>query len=145
MRLRPGEKVPVDGVVIEGRSNVDESMVVTGEPIPVEKAKDAEVTGETINGTGSSLMIAEKIGADTLLARIVRMVSQAQRTRAPIQRVAEVVSSYFVPAILRVRTRNFTARRPGMERPSHVAGTRALMQGERPKEPKPVGYRLGGR
>lgn len=101
LRVRPGEKVPVDGIVLEGRSNVDESMV-TGEPIPVEKIKDAKVTGGTINGTGSFLMKAEKIGADTLLARIVQMVSQAQRTRAPIQRLADVVSSYFVPAVLAV-------------------------------------------
>src|SRR5450432_1542494 len=99
VRVRPGEKVPIDGVVLEGRSSVDEAMV-TGEPIPVEKTADAKVTGGTINGTGSFLMKAEKIGADTLLARIVQMVSQAQRTRAPIQRLADVVSSYFVPAVL---------------------------------------------
>ncbi|HEY0796662.1 MAG TPA: copper-translocating P-type ATPase, partial [Acidisarcina sp.] len=99
VRVRPGEKVPIDGVVLEGRSSVDEAMV-TGEPIPVEKVADAKVTGGTINGTGSFLMEAEKIGADTLLARIVQMVSQAQRTRAPIQRLADVVSSYFVPAVL---------------------------------------------
>jgi P-type Cu+ transporter len=99
VRVRPGEKVPIDGVVLEGRSSVDEAMV-TGEPIPVEKVADAKVTGGTINGTGSFLMKAEKIGADTLLARIVQMVSQAQRTRAPIQRLADVVSSYFVPAVL---------------------------------------------
>jgi Cu+-exporting ATPase len=99
VRVRPGEKVPIDGVIMEGRSSVDESMV-TGEPIPVEKTTDAKVTGGTINGTGSFLMKAEKIGADTLLARIVQMVSQAQRTRAPIQRLADVVSSYFVPVVL---------------------------------------------
>jgi Cu+-exporting ATPase len=99
VRVRPGEKVPIDGVVIEGRSSVDESMV-TGESIPVEKTADAKVTGGTINGTGSFLMKAEKIGADTLLARIVQMVSQAQRTRAPIQRLADQVSSYFVPVVL---------------------------------------------
>ena len=99
VRVRPGEKVPIDGVVLDGRSSVDESMV-TGEPIPVEKIKDAKVTGGTINGTGSFQMKVEKIGADTLLARIVQMVSQAQRSRAPIQRLADVVSSYFVPAVL---------------------------------------------
>jgi Cu+-exporting ATPase len=99
VRVRPGEKVPIDGVVMEGRSSVDESMV-TGESIPVEKTAEAKVTGGTINGTGSFLMTAEKIGADTLLARIVQMVSQAQRTRAPIQRLADQVSSYFVPVVL---------------------------------------------
>ncbi len=99
VRVRPGEKIPIDGVILEGRSSVDESMV-TGEPIPVEKIMDAKVTGGTINGTGSFLMKAEKIGADTLLARIVQMVSEAQRTRAPIQRLADVVSSYFVPVVL---------------------------------------------
>ncbi|MEO6816348.1 MAG: heavy metal translocating P-type ATPase [Edaphobacter sp.] len=99
LRVRPGEKVPVDGSVLEGRSSVDESMV-TGEAIPVEKTTDDKVTGGTINGTGSFLMKAEKIGADTLLARIVQMVSQAQRTRAPIQRLADIVAAYFVPAVL---------------------------------------------
>ena len=99
LRVRPGEKVPVDGSVLEGRSSIDESMV-TGEPIPVEKTTGANVTGGTINGTGSFIMKAEKVGADTLLARIVHMVSQAQRTRAPIQRLADVVASYFVPAVL---------------------------------------------
>ncbi len=99
LRVRPGEKVPVDGSVIEGHSSVDESMV-TGEAIPVEKMTGVKVTGGTINGTGSFLMKSEKVGADTLLARIVQMVSQAQRTRAPIQRLADVVAAYFVPAVL---------------------------------------------
>jgi Cu+-exporting ATPase len=99
LRVRPGEKVPTDGVVTEGGSAVDESMV-SGEPIPVEKAVDARVTGGTINGTGSFVMKAERVGADTLLAQIVKMVSEAQRTRAPIQRLADVVASYFVPAVL---------------------------------------------
>ncbi|MCC6694448.1 MAG: heavy metal translocating P-type ATPase [Candidatus Hydrogenedentes bacterium] len=99
LRVRPGEKVPVDGVVLEGSSSVDESMV-TGEPIPVEKAKDAPVTGGTINGKGSFVMRAERVGSDTLLAHIVRMVAEAQRSRAPIQRVADVVSGYFVPAVV---------------------------------------------
>jgi Cu+-exporting ATPase len=99
LRVRPGEKVPVDGVVTEGGSAVDESMV-SGEAIPVEKAVDARVTGGTINGTGSFVMRAERVGADTLLAQIVKMVSEAQRTRAPIQRLADVVASYFVPAVL---------------------------------------------
>jgi Cu+-exporting ATPase len=99
LRVRPGEKVPVDGLVMEGRSSVDESMV-TGEPIPVEKAAGAKVVGGTMNGTGSFVVQAERIGADTLLAQIVKMVSEAQRTRAPIQRLADTVASYFVPAVL---------------------------------------------
>jgi Cu+-exporting ATPase len=99
LRVRPGEKVPTDGVVTEGHSSVDESMV-SGEPIPVEKATDAKVVGGTINGTGSFVMKTERVGADTLLAQIVKMVSEAQRTRAPIQRLADTVASYFVPAVL---------------------------------------------
>ncbi|WP_434557161.1 heavy metal translocating P-type ATPase [Tunturiibacter empetritectus] len=99
LRVRPGEKVPTDGVVTEGRSSVDESMV-SGEPIPVEKSTDAKVVGGTINGTGSFVMKTERVGADTLLAQIVKMVSEAQRTRAPIQRLADTVASYFVPAVL---------------------------------------------
>jgi P-type Cu+ transporter len=99
IRVRPGEKVPTDGIVIEGRSSVDESMV-SGEPIPVEKTVGAKVVGGTINGTGSFVMKAERVGADTLLAQIVKMVSEAQRTRAPIQRLADTVASYFVPAVL---------------------------------------------
>jgi Cu+-exporting ATPase len=99
LRVRPGEKVPVDGVVIDGRSAVDESMV-TGEPVPVEKEAGELVVGGTINGTGSLVMQAERVGKDTLLAQIVKMVSEAQRSRAPIQRLADKVSSYFVPAVL---------------------------------------------
>ncbi len=99
LRVRPGEKVPVDGVVVEGSSSVDESMV-SGEPMPVEKASGKKVIGGTINGTGSFVMTTEKVGAETLLAQIVKMVSEAQRTRAPIQRLADVVASYFVPAVL---------------------------------------------
>ena len=99
VRVRPGEKVPTDGMVVEGNSSVDESMV-SGEPIPVEKMVDAKVTGGTINGTGSFVMKTERVGADTLLAQIVKMVSEAQRSRAPIQRLADVVASYFVPAVL---------------------------------------------
>jgi P-type Cu+ transporter len=99
LRIRPGEKVPVDGSVIEGRSSVDESMV-TGESIPVEKTAGDKVVGGTINGTGSLVMQAERVGSATLLAQIVKMVSEAQRTRAPIQRLADRVASYFVPAVL---------------------------------------------
>jgi Cu+-exporting ATPase len=99
LRVRPGEKVPVDGTVLEGHSSVDESMI-SGEPIPVEKDKDAKVTAGTVNGTGGFVMRAERVGADTLLAQIVKMVSEAQRSRAPIQRLADQVSSYFVPAVI---------------------------------------------
>jgi Cu+-exporting ATPase len=99
LRIRPGEKVPVDGLVTEGRSSVDESMV-TGEPIPVEKTAGDKVVGGTINGTGSLVMKAERVGSATLLAQIVKMVSEAQRSRAPIQRLADRVASYFVPAVL---------------------------------------------
>ena len=99
LRVRPGEKVPVDGEVLEGKSSVDESMV-TGEPIPVEKAPGDAVIGATINGTGALLVRADKVGADTLLSRIVTMVADAQRSRAPIQKLADIVSSYFVPTVI---------------------------------------------
>ena len=99
LRVRPGEKIPVDGRVTEGRSSVDESMV-TGEPIPVEKNTGERVIGATVNGTGSLLMRAEKVGADTLLSQIVHMVSEAQRSRAPIQKLADIVAGYFVPAVV---------------------------------------------
>jgi P-type Cu+ transporter len=101
LRVRPGEKVPVDGVVVGGSSNVDESMV-TGEPIPVAKAEGDRLIGATLNGTGGLVMRAERVGADTLLAQIVRMVSEAQRSRAPIQRLADVVAAWFVPAVVLV-------------------------------------------
>ena len=106
LRIRPGEKVPVDGMVIEGRSHVDESMV-TGEPIPVEKTQGARLIGATVNGTGSLLMRAEKVGAETLLAQIVNMVAEAQRSRAPIQKLADVVSGYFVPAVVIIAVLTF--------------------------------------
>jgi P-type Cu+ transporter len=106
LRVRPGEKIPVDGIVLEGRSAVDESMV-TGEPLPVEKAPGSRVTGGTVNGAGSFVMRAERVGADTLLAQIVRMVSETQRSRAPIQRLADAVSAYFVPAVILVALLTF--------------------------------------
>ncbi|HET7503709.1 MAG TPA: heavy metal translocating P-type ATPase [Kofleriaceae bacterium] len=106
LRVRPGEKVPVDGVVESGASAVDESMI-TGEPIPVEKTAGARVTGATVNGTGGFVMRAERVGGATLLAQIVRMVGEAQRSRAPIQRLADVVSSYFVPAVLAAAVATF--------------------------------------
>jgi len=99
LRVRPGEKIPVDGVVTEGASTVDESMV-TGEPIPVEKKAGDRVVGATVNGTGSFVMKAERVGSETLLAQIVQMVAEAQRSRAPIQKLADVVSGYFVPAVI---------------------------------------------
>lgn len=108
LRVRPGEKVPVDGVVIEGKSAVDESMI-TGEPLPVEKEPGAPVTGGTVNSTGGFVMRAERVGASTLLAQIVRMVGEAQRSRAPIQRLADTVSAYFVPAVVAVAALTFAA------------------------------------
>jgi Cu+-exporting ATPase len=108
LRVRPGEKVPVDGTVIDGASNVDESMV-TGESIPVAKSAGEKLIGATVNGTGSLLMRAEKVGADTLLAQIVTMVAAAQRTRAPIQKLTDVVSGYFVPAVVGVALLTFIA------------------------------------
>lgn len=101
LRVRPGEKIPVDGQVVEGSSSIDESMV-TGEPIPVEKQQGERLIGATLNGTGGLLMRAEKVGADTLLAQIIHMVSEAQRSRAPIQRLADTVSGYFVPIVMLV-------------------------------------------
>jgi Cu+-exporting ATPase len=101
LRVRPGEKVPVDGAVVEGRSSIDESML-TGEPMPVEKVAGARLIGATINGTGSLVMRAEKIGSQTVLAQIVRMVAQAQRSRAPMQRVADRVARYFVLVVLAI-------------------------------------------
>ncbi len=106
LRVRPGEKIPVDGKVVEGQSAVDESMV-TGEPIPSEKHVDGRVIGGTINGTASLVMQAEKVGTDTLLARIVQMVAQAQRSRAPIQKLADRVSRYFVPTVVVIAFASF--------------------------------------
>ena len=101
LRIRPGEAIPVDGVVIEGHSSVDESMI-TGEPLPVEKTRDAPLTGGTINGTGSMIMVAERVGSETLLSKIVNMVASAQRSRAPIQGMADLVAGYFVPAVVAI-------------------------------------------
>jgi Cu+-exporting ATPase len=106
LRIRPGEKVPVDGVVLEGRSSIDESMV-SGEAIPVEKQPRDKVVGATLNGTGALVMRAEKVGADTLLARIVAMVAEAQRSRAPIQKLADTVAGYFVPTVLAIAVGTF--------------------------------------
>src|SRR5207247_6031829 len=101
LRVRPGEKVPIDGVIIDGRSNIDESMI-TGEPMPVSKHAGEKVIGATVNQTGSFLMRAERIGSETVLAQIVQMVAEAQRSRAPIQKLADTVSGYFVPAVIGV-------------------------------------------
>jgi Cu+-exporting ATPase len=106
LRVRPGEKVPVDGVVVEGRSSVDESMI-SGEPVPVEKVSGEKVTGATVNGTGSLLMRAERVGQDTMLSQIVRMVAEAQRSRAPIQKLADQVSAWFVPAVVMIAILSF--------------------------------------
>jgi Cu+-exporting ATPase len=108
LRVRPGEKVPVDGIVLDGQSSIDESMV-TGEPIPAPKGANDKVIGATINGTGSLVMRAEKVGSETLLSRIVAMVAEAQRSRAPIQKLADVVSGYFVPIVIGVALITFGA------------------------------------
>ena len=108
LRVQPGEKIPVDGVVVEGKSSVDESMI-TGEPVPVEKGADDKVTGATVNGTGSLMMRAERVGRDTMLSQIVRMVAAAQRSRAPIQALADKVSGWFVPRVVAVSAVAFIA------------------------------------
>jgi Cu+-exporting ATPase len=108
LRVRPGERIPVDGSVTDGTSAVDESLV-TGEPIPVEKAAGARVTGGTLNGTGTLVMRAERVGAETMLAQIVRMVADAQRSRAPVQQLADRVSGYFVPAVVVIAVLTFVA------------------------------------
>ena len=108
LRVRPGESVPVDGTVVEGHSSIDESML-TGEPVPVEKAAGDAVTGGTLNGAGSFIMVAERVGSETMLARIVDMVAAAQRSRAPIQKLVDVVSSYFVPAVVIIAIASFIA------------------------------------
>ena len=108
LRVRPGDKVPVDGVVVEGRSSIDESMI-SGEPVPVEKVEGDKVTGATINGTGSLVMEATRVGADTTLSQIVEMVANAQRSRAPIQKFADMVAGKFVPAVIAVAALSFAA------------------------------------
>ncbi|MFT6632250.1 MAG: Cu+-exporting ATPase [Bacteriovoracaceae bacterium] len=106
LRVRPGEKIPVDGIVSDGKSSIDESMI-TGEPIPVEKTNGDNVVGATVNGTGSFIMKAQRIGADTLLSRIIHMVADAQRSKAPIQKLADVVAGYFVPIVILVAVITF--------------------------------------
>jgi P-type Cu+ transporter len=106
LRVRPGEKIPVDGVVLDGSTSVDESMI-TGEPIPVEKQTGAQVTGATVNGTGTLVIRAERVGSETLLAQIVKMVSEAKRSRAPIQKLADVVAGYFVPIVIAIAVATF--------------------------------------
>jgi Cu+-exporting ATPase len=106
LRVRPGEKIPVDGIILEGSSSIDESMI-TGESLPVEKETGSKVTGATLNGSGSFIMRAERVGKETLLAQIVKMVSEAQRSRAPIQRLADWVSAYFVPAVILIAALTF--------------------------------------
>ena len=108
LRIRPGDKAPVDGVVVEGHSSIDESML-TGEPVPVEKAVGDPVTGATINGTGTLVIEARRVGADTMLSQIVEMVAEAQRSRAPIQKLADLVAAYFVPAVVLVAVAAFVA------------------------------------
>ena len=108
LRVRPGDKVPVDGVVLEGRSSVDESMI-SGEPVPVEKTEGDGLTGATINGTGSLVMEAKRVGADTMLSQIVEMVANAQRSRAPIQKVADAVAGMFVPVVILIAIGSFVA------------------------------------
>ena len=108
LRVKPGEKIPVDGVLLEGRSTIDESMI-SGESMPVEKSPDSKVIGATINGTGSFVMRAERVGSETLLARIVQLVGQAQRSRAPIQQLADRVAKWFVPAVIAVAVITFIA------------------------------------
>ena len=106
LRVRPGEKIPVDGVVLEGASSVDESML-TGEPIPVEKRSGDRVTGATVNGTGALIMRADRVGSETMLAQIIRMVAEAQRSRAPVQKLADAVASYFVPIVVGIAALTF--------------------------------------
>src|SRR5256714_8989498 len=111
LRVRPGEKIPVDGVVVEGTSSIDESMV-TGEPIPVEKKAGERVIGATVNGTGSLIIEAERVGSETLLAQVIQMVAEAQRSRAPIQKLADVVSGDFVPAVILIAVITFIVWAP---------------------------------
>jgi Cu+-exporting ATPase len=118
LRVRPGETVPVDGELTEGKGNVDES-IVTGEPVPVAKAAGSKVIAGTLNQTGGLVMRAEKVGADTLLAQIVHMVAAAQRSRAPIQRMADQVAGWFVPAVMGVAALTFVGRYAGAGQDRH--------------------------
>ncbi len=130
LRVRPGEKIPIDGVIVEGKSNIDESMI-TGEPMPVGKGPDDKVIGATLNQTGSFLMRAEKIGSETLLAQIVQMVANAQRTRAPIQKLADTVSGYFVPAVIAVAVITFVIWSILGPAPALVKNAEAIETGEK--------------
>ncbi len=135
LRVRPGEKVPVDGVVLEGTSSVDESMV-TGEPIPVEKGPGDKLVGATVNGTGGLVMRAEKVGAETLLSRIVAMVAEAQRSRAPIQKLADVVAGYFVPIVILIAVLTFAVW--ALVGPGAADGARADQRGRGPDHRLPL-------
>ena len=125
LRVRPGEKIPVDGEVIEGRSSIDESMV-TGESMPVTREAGGKVIGGTVNQSGSFVMRAGKVGRDTLIARIVQMVSAAQRSRAPIQKLADQVSGWFVPAVIAIASRSHSlpGRRSGRNPACPTASSR---------------------
>ena len=140
LRVRPGERVPVDGVLLDGATTVDESMV-TGEPIPVEKAAGSAVTGGTVNGTGTFVMEAQRVGSATLLARIVRLVSDAQRSRAPIQRLADAVAGWFVPIVILVAVVTFIA--VGAGRPRAALRACARERGRRAHHRLPVRPRPG--
>ena len=140
LRVRPGEKIPVDGVVVEGRSSIDESMV-TGESMPVGKAVGDRVIGGTINRSGGLVVEAEKIGRDTLLARIVQMVAEAQRSRAPIQRLADRVSGWFVPLV--IGDRRSGVRRLGDLGAGTALGVRARRRRDRADHRLPLCPRTG--
>ena len=119
LRVKPGDKIPVDGKIMEGQSSIDESMI-TGEPIPVDKEKGDKISSGTINGTKSFIMIAEKVGADTLLSQIIKMVNEASRSRAPIQKLADTISRYFVPIVILASLITFAAWAAFGPKPAYV-------------------------